>query len=275
MVNHLVISSSTSKLPLKWSPWLVVVFRFFDALSFSFGTGAMSLECVVSHLAWKETLILVAVTPFVLILLPMLILFPCDKMWLKKCRIDTKVTAEVSAMIGLLLAHPTITKVSLYLFACRNINGKRYLEADFSVDCDDSVLLDTLRWMLGVPMIILFCVGIPVWYFARLWVNRNDFDAVRMQYGFLLSGFKPTRFYWELYNTVRKGFFTATTVLFLPFGARLQIWATMALLQLFLAMETWGHPHVNPVLNTMEDKALTLDVFQLFLGEFYSCIVLQ
>ena len=40
----------------------------------------------------------------------------------------------------------------------------------------------------------------------------------------------------------------------------------MAILQAFLAIETWGHPHVNPILNGMEDLALTLDVFQLFLG---------
>ena len=115
-------------------------------------------------------------------------------------------------------------------------------------------------------MILLYCIGIPAWYFVRLWRHRNDLDAVIGRYGFLLSGFKPTRFYWELYNTVRKGLFTATTVIFLPLGARLQIWATMAVLQGFLAMETWGHPHVNPVLNAMEDLALSLDVFQLFLG---------
>ena len=237
-----------------------------DVLSFSFGTGAMSLECVQTSFAWRDTLIAVALTPVVLVLLPVITLWPCRKTWATRCRLDAGTTIQVSAMIGLLLAHPSITKITLHLFACRTINEKRYLEIDFSVPCDNNDYLNVLQYALGIPMILLYCVGIPVWYFVRLWRHRDDLDAVIGKYGFLLSGFKPTRFYWELYNTVRKGLFTATTVIFLPLGARLQIWATMAVLQGFLAMETWGHPHVNPVLNAMEDLALSLDVFQLFLG---------
>ena len=267
MVNHLVISSSTAKLPMQWSPWLQGMFTAFDALSFSFGTGAMSLDCIVAPFAWKDTLVMVALTPVVLVALPMLILLPCSKLWRKRCRIDSKTTAEVAAMVGLLLAHPTITKVTFHLFACRTINENKYLEVDFSIDCDNSDLLTTLRFGLGVPMILIYCIGIPGWYYSRLWRYRGtDFELVRYKYGFLLSGFKPKRYYWELYNTVRKGVFTVTTVIFLPLGPRLQIWATMAVLQGFLAMETWGHPHINPVLNSMEDLALTLDVFQLFTG---------
>ena len=226
----------------------------------------MSLECVQTSFAWRDTLIAVALTPVVLVLLPVITLWPCRKTWATRCRLDAGTTIQVSAMIGLLLAHPSITKITLHLFACRTINEKRYLEIDFSVPCDNNDYLNVLQYALGIPMILLYCVGIPVWYFVRLWRHRDDLDAVIGKYGFLLSGFKPTRFYWELYNTVRKGLFTATTVIFLPLGARLQIWATMAVLQGFLAMETWGHPHVNPVLNAMEDLALSLDVFQLFLG---------
>ena len=206
MVNHLVISSSTSKLPLKWSPWLQLVFNGMDALSFSFGTGAMSLDCIVTYLPWKDTLIMVAFTPIVLVVLPMVILLPCKNMWRTRCRIDSAVTTQVATMIGLLLAHPTVTKVTLHLFACRNINNRKYLEVDFSIDCEDSELLTTLKLALGVPMILLYCIGIPAWYMFRLWRHRLNLDVVKHKYGFLLSGFKPERYYWELYNTGRSFF---------------------------------------------------------------------
>jgi hypothetical protein len=295
MVNHLVISSSTGKLPLRWGPVLSTIFAFFDALSFQFGEGSMSLDCV-AHDAddkssiWLVTSIAAALTPIVLVSLCAFTLLPTRSLWRKKLYLDSVVIFKVSVMVIMLLSHPTLTRLSIGLFACRDIRptvdalGVRIkqadqdqyttinvLEKDFGQACTSEHMY-AVRFSLGVPMILFYVIGVPVYYFWRLFRNRDQLDRVRFKYSFLLSGFREERYYWEVYNTVRKAVFTMVTVLLLPIGPRMQIWGTMLVLQMFYGMETWGHPHVNPILNGIEDLALSLDVLQLFcgLGLFFS-----
>ena len=291
MVNHLVISSSTGKLPLRWG-FLQGIFAAFDALSMQFGEGTLSLDCIMydasntdkNSSVWLVTAIVAALTPACLVALSAFILLPSKAFWREKLYIDSTIVFKVSMMIILILSHPTITRISVGMFACREI-GPTYtnlgvriprskrssytylhvLERDFSFQCDNE-LVSAARGMLGYPMIILYVVGVPTYYLWRLTRHREHLDHIRAKYGFLLSGFLDTRYYWEIYNTVRKAIFTMVTVLLLPIGPRMQIWGTMCILQIFLVMETWGHPHMNPILNGIEDLALSLDVLQLFCG---------
>ena len=65
MVNHLAISSGTSKLPLRWAPWLERMFDLFDVFSISLGDQGtpLSLACVTHSNPWLLASILLSLTP--------------------------------------------------------------------------------------------------------------------------------------------------------------------------------------------------------------------
>ena len=139
------------------------------------------------------------------------------------------------------------------------------LEMDFGYRCDDPLVIAT-RWSLGMPMLLLYGLGIPLYYFTRLWRHRDDLSYLKDVYGFLLAGFRDERYYWELWNTSRKAIFAIFSIVFAPMGVRMHMWATLGVLQLFCSMEVWGHPYSSKFMNKLEDLALTSDVWQVIFG---------
>ena len=276
MVNHLAISSGTSKLPLRWAPWLERLFELFEVFSITLGDDGtpLSLACVSRSHPWLDATMLLAATPVIVVTLTLVLLRPnnrCVRWWRVRHNIDSKSVAKVTMMVFLLLIHSSLTRQGIKFFACRDV-GKRsspnhimVLDMDFGYQCDDP-FITTLRWALGMPMLLLYGLGIPVFYFTRLWRHRDNLDYLKDVYGFLLAGFRDERYYWELWNTLRKAIFAVVSIVFAPMGVRMHLWAMLGVLQLFCSMEYWGHPHSMPFLNKLEDLALTSDVWQVIFG---------
>ena len=124
----------------------------------------------------------------------------------------------------LLMGHPVITKAALKLM-CRPV-ADRTLESDFNVSCDSE---EYYHWgfILALPMVLVFTFGVPTAYaLAMYWhVRKGRLAEKRAVYGFLFSGFVKNRWWFELWNTLRKSFFTMGAVLFGPYGTSLQTWA--------------------------------------------------
>ena len=113
---------------------------------------------------------------------------------------------------------PGADTVALTLFACRAVGAHSYLEADFAWRCDDPAVVAP-RWALGFPMLLAYTVGIPLSYLLVLRRNRDRiYGDLHATYGFLVAGFRPNRYYWELWNSIRKASFTAG--LWAPSGSR-------------------------------------------------------
>ena len=67
---------------------------------------------------------------------------------------------------------------------------------------------DHLRWILytGLPMLVIWVLGMPLIVFIILFRNRKDLDnpAVKKYFLMLYQGLRKETFYWELVNTLRK-----------------------------------------------------------------------
>ena len=169
-------------------------------------------------------------------------------------------------MVPLLLVHPTVTTTALAPFTCREIGDHRYLEADFAWRCDATAVV-VARWLLGLPMLLAYTVGIPLTYYLLLRRQQEHLHTrLRATCGFLIAGFRRDRWFWELWNTLRKALFTASAVLLGPVGVKMQTWAALGLLFLFFVIFSNGHPYDRPVLNQLEMTALGVDVWQLLCG---------
>ena len=114
----------------------------------------------------------------------------------------TSVHLYTSVLVTLFLLHPTLTKASLRLLTCRTVADRSFLEADFSVSCDDDTHVPFR--VLGTLVLIFFTLGVPVVYFFKMFqlvhkpsgrqltrgmTNVGDLESHELVYGYLYKGF--------------------------------------------------------------------------------------
>lgn len=78
-----------------------------------------------------------------------------------------------SSIVTLYALHPTITKMSINLFYCMEINpGEEWLFSDLEIKCWDR---DHLMWTyLGVFSILIWVVGVPLKGYFYLRENQKQ-----------------------------------------------------------------------------------------------------
>ena len=111
----------------------------------------------------------------------------------------------VTTVVILFLIHPTLTEMTFSMFKCNEVNGINYLERDFNIECWTPA---HTKWCLGlgIPMIIIYVVGIPLFGFLLLYFNRFKLeDEIFLgRFRMIYQGMRPKRFYWEFVNVLRK-----------------------------------------------------------------------
>ena len=81
----------------------------------------------------------------------------------------------VTTVVILFLIHPTLTEMTFSMFKCYEVDGVNYLERDFTLECWTS---DHITWALGlgIPMIVLYVLGIPMLGLCILRVNKAKLE---------------------------------------------------------------------------------------------------
>ena len=257
-----------STFPLKWPPAILTMFSMYAVGSATVIGDSLSTDCVLRDSeirpvqAWGIAAIMI---PPVILLIWFLLfqIFDCvgtSKKYMKNY-------FPVATLVTLLFAHPVVSKSAVKLVACRTVAGKQYMDSDFNVSCD-SAEYETWVWMAAVPIFALYTIGIPTVYFIILWrhVKHKTLEKNKQIYGFLFSGFRPTVWWFELWNTLRKSLFTIVAVLLRPLGANLQTWAALVLLLSFIVIFSLASPYEHAYLNRLESWALSINVVTLLLG---------
>jgi uncharacterized membrane protein YukC len=91
-----------------------------------------------------------------------------------------------------------VSKTILRHYICKNIEGVDYLFADLTQVCY------TDQWKVyayvGIALIIIYPVGIPLFLFYKLWMNRHllDQNRVKAELGFLYEGYKQGFWWFEV-----------------------------------------------------------------------------
>eukprot|EP00949_MAST-11_sp_MAST-11-sp1_P000984 g984.t1 len=266
-INHLIIASSARLFPLKWPEFVETFFLGMTIASASaLGDSGLSTDCVLRQSALRPVQSwAVAIS----IAVPGLALLQCAfwAFW-RAFRVSnaSRIGLRVSTMITLLLAHPTLTKAAIGLVACRRVAGIPYLNRDLKLRCDSE---EYIAWLaLAFPMLLVFALGIPLVYFVilRRHVSRGTLKEHRDVYGYLTSGYTDENYWFELWNTARKGLFSASALLSAPLGVAMQTWMALLLLMSFIAVFASAKPYAQSFLNQLERQALVVDVLTLFFG---------
>eukprot|EP01046_Picozoa_sp_COSAG06_P051942 COSAG06_NODE_8599_length_2118_cov_45.241768_2_plen_262_part_00 len=105
--------------------------------------------------------------------------------------------------------YPGLTNKVFEIYLCRHLGPDTYpryvLHTDYGIDCDDT---NTLRWTLGLALVLLWPIGVPTVLFclmfrARTKIISKDEDATGM-FNFLIGDFKPEYWFWEVVELFRK-----------------------------------------------------------------------
>merc|ERR1711871_1646553 len=261
-MNHFVIASAAATFPLRWPSAVRALMSTMSLMSASaMGESAFSVDCV----SRTGTMRPVQVWGLVTVLAP-----PCLVLGarLLLCRYRSGDPAfPVTVLVILILGHPTICKGSFNLFSCRTVGGRSFLEADMDVSCSSA---EYLAWSLGLglPSLLVYGAGIPLFYFMRMRALRagGTLKESRPVYGFLFSGYCDDRWWYELWNSIRKALFTGLTIGLTTAGPAMQAWGALMLLALYIVVFVYASPYSQIWLNALERDALSTDAATLFLG---------
>eukprot|EP00944_MAST-04C_sp_MAST-4C-sp1_P013611 g13611.t1 len=289
-LNHFVIAAAAATFPLEWPSEILSLFHTMsfvsgDAVGSGFNICFQDASSFRPVQLWG--IIVALVIPLVLLL--WVLFWNVLKL---KTRNDAYIKAHLptSVLATLFLLYPIPTKAAFKLIACRSVAGRLYLEADFGVACDSA---EYLFWVLvlGIPIIVVYTLGIPLFYFFAMWkhvkavpqeVNSNtssesdrasrrassrgNLRQYKMIYGYLFSGYRAEAWWWELWNTLRKAIFSGCSVLLHPAGVEMQSWTGLVLLSVFISVFILGKPYTDDNLNRLEITALVTDFVTLLFG---------
>ena len=111
-----------------------------------------------------------------------------------------------------------------------------------------------LSWSLalGVPCLLLFCLGVPLGLGFALWQARFALDVPESRHplGFLYCNYRLKRYYWEVVSTVQIALVAALSVFSFTLGPYFTMLLLNVAVGLFLVLQICFRPFAFSVLHT-------------------------
>jgi len=291
LMSHLQSESMVQGIDLDWPAFVLGMFDVFNLIS-STGQSAFSLDCFVDEdLAAQASNCAVLtdnrlrtffLSALFIALLPVFG-FVCSSIyWLCRYAYIKQTTGKgrgrsfyqynlVSVIIIVFLLYPSLVRTGFKFFSgsSETIAGNRFLEADFNIIFGSS---EHLRWALclGLPMILIYALGVPFGFLYILRTRRADTHRYGKVFTFLYTGFQSQFYYWEVVIMFRKLGIAACTIMLRPYGSDIQAFATSIVVFASICLQLQVRPYIHASMNFLEVYGLTTLYMTLFLGLFQS-----
>jgi hypothetical protein len=169
------------------------------------------------------------------------------------------------AMYILLFAYPVVSVKVVEAFACHEVEGVRYLRADYSARCDTS------EWFVyavySTFWIACYVVAFPAFVLWKLYTYRRNPKDPGHTLGFLADDFKTTMpaLLWEGVEMIRKLLLSVIGA-FWSSQSTMCIATALLISSVFLALHLCFQPYKSPMLNRMQTLALAVITLFYFNG---------
>lgn len=94
----------------------------------------------------------------------------------------------------------SITKNTISMLACKEVEGNMWLMADFSVECWEEAHYK-VTVSTAIPGLVIWCMVIPVLILILMYkqykIGRLNQEHNKIRYGYLFNGYKSKFWYWE------------------------------------------------------------------------------
>uniref|UniRef100_A0A7S3BTB0 TRP C-terminal domain-containing protein n=1 Tax=Haptolina ericina TaxID=156174 RepID=A0A7S3BTB0_9EUKA len=160
------------------------------------------------------------------------------------------------AILTCFVSYAVISMRVIKLFAVREFGEYRLLDADWRINTADPDYGTCQIW--GGVFLLMYTVGIPVVFFAVLWVSRpaKDIDIAQQageaqmrhekqmlrRYGLLYAKYRPDCWAWEIVELLRKLVLGGVLILISP-GTVSQVWFSLIMCMLFVLLAVFFVPY--------------------------------
>ena len=131
-----------------------------------------------------------------------------------------------------------------------------------------------LAGLLGIPGIVLFLCGVPLYLLILLFYKRRTKQLMEPYmlntYGFIYQNYKDKFVYWEVVILFRKALIGAVVVFAYPLGSNLQAVMALGILTLALVIHLIATPFKYLHLNVLEGCSLLVSIFTFYGGVVFS-----
>ena len=194
---------------------------------------------------------------------------------------------EAVVVVSSIILYPSMTKRTLSLFSCQTIytfledTGEDVpfyvLSADTSIQCHTA---EHLGWQmfLGVPCVILYVIGVPVFCLSNLFLQRHDICTPKLEdiskraigvYGFLFRSYEPDWYWWEVVRISRKTVMISVAIFCRSFGKINHVLVSIVIMAINFALHQNAMPFQSLYLDNLEKYALMCQFFTLYSGLFF------
>jgi len=245
-----VVTNISSGLEIQWPNTFKDFVLLFDVVNMDFLlSNVTSAQCLFSYDFYYKKFTFVVVAPVALLLVTVVfILLPkyFECLCFKHATVQERARSTMKFwklfLYLLFLIYPNVSSTVLRHFVCKQIDDRAFLWTDLRVQCY------TDRWttfaFVAIALILLYPVGIPVFFFALLQLNKKDLkeSRIKAQLGFLYAGFSAECWWWELIDCVNKLALTSMLA-FAPPQAQLQL--GMVICTLYTVLLLYFSPYLR------------------------------
>ena len=243
------------QLPLK----VVQLIKSFSWLDLHL-TNLVQLDCNGLG-GYTTNLLMNAVMPVLLLLLTVLVAFACEAALTLNRGRELLRGAALRALPWMLfitfLVSTDICAYAFRAFRCECFGDESWLRADYSMQCttngcsDDAEATMTPEWLAARQtawtVLWVYAMGVPCAYAVLLFHERNIIVAEEVAplagaLAFLHDGYRPTCFWWELINVLRKLLTVGFATLIMP-GSMDQLVIVLMLVLGFLMLQLRVKPY--------------------------------
>ena len=270
MLSFLQIATNLSSgLDITWPSLYKSFLLNFDVINFTSILGNVtSSECIGAVTYYRELLVmmLAPLAAFtgcaVLYLLPSHFDLLCFRHQTLQAKTRLRMKFWKLFLYCLFLIYPSLSSTVLRQFVCLSIDSTQWLLTNLRVQCYTS------DWYfysyVSIPFIVLYPIGIPLFFFVLLASNRHNLHErrVQAQLGFLYASYQHSLWWWEILDSVHKLFLTSVLA-FTPDNAQLPL--AMTAISAYSMSILVMQPFLSPSDDLLQLLALT-ELFMLCLA---------
>ena len=222
MLSFLQIATALSDgLDIQWPALFKSFLLNFDVVNFQSILGSVTSSQCIGAVTYYSELMAILVAPLVgLALLVLLYILPssfdllCFRRQTLQSKLRTRMKVWKLFLYSLFLVFPSLSSNVLRLYVCTDIDGTQWLLTNLRVQCYTSVWYQYAY--VAAPFILLYPVGIPLYFFVLLYSNRHALHErrVQAQLGFLYASYQRQLWWFEILDSIHKLILTSVLAFF-------------------------------------------------------------
>lgn len=250
-----------SGLDMRWPPTVKTVINYFSVVNFDFiFSSVTSTDCYAVASYYNKFLLVVCLPMAGLLLIAAVYLLPryfecmCYRHASLQQRQRSKMKFWKLFLYTLFLLYPSMSSTVLQLYVCEDVNGESLLHADHRVQCHTSQWAEYT--LIGIPLIVVYPVGIPAYFLILLYANRRFLreSRVQAQLGFLYTAYRLEMWWFEIADCLYKLVMTSLLT-FLPTNVQLPF--AMCIVCLYFMVSIYLNPYIRPSDDLLHSLCLT------------------